>query len=216
YMRAATRIAEFISKGNLKPGDKLPPERNLAKILNVSRPTVREAIIALELSGLIEVKMGSGVYLKQNKPNLVLMDKGIGPFEVLELRRILEPEVAALAANRITKTQLKRLEKILSEMKNQNDTPAMQNSDKNFHIYIAEVVANTAISGTIRWLWEIRERTELTRVFHERILQEGIFPLLEQHEIIFSALSVGDTDLARQSMSDHLESATKNASNYFT
>ncbi|OUU37241.1 MAG: hypothetical protein CBC09_07040 [Cellvibrionales bacterium TMED49] len=215
-MRAATQIAEFISKGNLKPGDKLPPERNLAKILNVSRPTVREAMIALELSGLIEVKTGSGVYLKMNKPNLVLMDKGIGPFEVLELRRILEPEVAALAASRIRKAQLRRLEKILSEMKNQNDTPAMQTSDKNFHIHIAEVVANTAISGTIRWLWEIRERTELTRVFHERILQEGIFPLLEQHEVILSALALGDPDLARQAMSDHLESATKNASNYFT
>ena len=215
-MRAAIQIAEFISKGNLKPGDKLPPERNLAKILNVSRPTVREAMIALELSGLIEVKTGSGVYLKMNKPNLVLMDKGIGPFEVLELRRILEPEVAALAASRIRKAQLRRLEKILSEMKNQNDTPAMQTSDKNFHIHIAEVVANTAISGTIRWLWEIRERTELTRVFHERILQEGIFPLLEQHEVILSALALGDPDLARQAMSDHLESATKNASNYFT
>lgn len=215
YMRVATRVAEFIAEGGLKPGEQLPAERELAKMFNVSRPTVREAMIALELSGLIEVRTGSGVYITQHKPTLVLADKGIGPFEVLEMRRMIEPEAAALAAVRMGKPQLARLKKILSQMKQQKNTPVMQSSDKEFHTLIAASTENAAIAATIDWLWEIREQTELNKVFHARIVEEGIFPRFEQHEPIVAALIKGDAEKARKAMADHLDSAISRAADYF-
>jgi len=100
YVRVAERIADLINEGQVKPGDKLPSERDLAEMLKVSRPTVREAMIALEVSGVIEVRTGSGIYVagKAGKPRHAPKDDGIGPFDLLEIRSIIEPEAAALAA----------------------------------------------------------------------------------------------------------------------
>ena len=215
YLRVATRIASYISSGELKPGDQLPSERDLAKTLNVSRPTIREAMIALELSGLIQVRTGSGVYITHSKPELSLADKGIGPFEVLELRRLVEPGACALAAERMNKTQLAKLKRIVAAMKKRGNRSSLQKSDMEFHILIAESTENAALAATVNWLWELREHSELNRVFHARILEEGIYPNTDQHERILKALSKGDGEIAQQAMADHLDSAIEMAATYF-
>ncbi len=215
YLRVAKQVASYISSGELKPGDQLPSERDLAKTFNVSRPTIREAMIALELSGLIQVRTGSGVYITHTKPELSLADKGIGPFEVLELRRLVEPGACALAAERMKKTQLAKLKRILAAMKKRSNKPSLQQSDKEFHILIAESTENAAIAATVNWLWELREHSELNRVFHARILEEGIFPNVDQHERVLKALAKGDAVLAQQAMFDHLDHAIEMAATYF-
>src|SRR5690348_1481108 len=99
YEKIAQTIAADIASGKFAVGQRLPSERDLAQALDVSRPTVREAIIALELDGLVDVRMGSGVYvLHQRPPAGQAPDRDIGPFELLEARRAIEGESCALAA----------------------------------------------------------------------------------------------------------------------
>ena len=97
----------------MNPGDKLPSERDRTDILNVSRPSIREAMIALEVSGVIEVRTGLGIYVCKNQ-SVPVTEEGVGPFEILEMRLLVEPEASALAAERITNEQLARPSTLMS------------------------------------------------------------------------------------------------------
>ena len=95
YLKVAEQLSRLITSGSIKPGERLPSERILADKLGVSRPTIREAMIALEISGVIEIRTGSGIYatqkqFQQSQPEIG--DKGVGPFEILETRFIIESE----------------------------------------------------------------------------------------------------------------------------
>ena len=116
YVKVAAQLSKLVSDGVILPGSRLPSERELAQKLNVSRPSVREAMIALELSGIVEIRTGSGVYVKEKKAFLVNEDKGTGPFEILEIRSILESEACALAAKNITDEQIQQLKDAIIEM----------------------------------------------------------------------------------------------------
>ena len=84
YVKVAAQLSKLVSEGAILPGERLPSERELAEKLNVSRPTIREAMIALELSGIVEIRTGSGIYINEKKPFIVSQDKGIGPFDILQ------------------------------------------------------------------------------------------------------------------------------------
>ncbi len=217
YVRVARRIAELISSGEVAPGDKLPSERDLAEMLQVSRPSVREAMIALEVSGLIEVRTGSGIYVAEQGAGQPLMvaDDGIGPFEILEMRLLVEPEACALAAERISEAQLAELKALLVAMQQSNGTPEMEAHDGRFHQLIARATENTAIEKTIAWLWELRAQSELSRGFHRLIIEEGVYPVLDEHERILNALEAGDAEAARDAMRAHLEASTSAAATHF-
>ena len=101
YVQVAQQLSALVNDGVIKAGERLPSERDLAEKLNVSRPTIREAMIALELSGIIEIRTGSGIFVTQKKPRLTIDDRGIGPFEILEIRKILEAEACAVAVCRL-------------------------------------------------------------------------------------------------------------------
>jgi GntR family transcriptional regulator, hexuronate regulon transcriptional repressor len=100
YQAVAERLAKSIAAGDFKPGDRLPAERDLAEQFDVSRTTIREAIIALEIQGVVEVRIGSGVYVTKSQPKgkALPIEMDIGAFELTEARLLLEGEVAALAA----------------------------------------------------------------------------------------------------------------------
>ena len=109
-LQVAEQLSELIRSGQFDKGQNLPPERELARQFSVSRPTIREAITTLEVMGLVEVRPGSGVYvLESGTSNKILPANVPGPFEILEARKTLEPELAAFAANRIDDTQLEEL-----------------------------------------------------------------------------------------------------------
>ena len=135
----------------MQPGDKLPSERDLANMLNVSRPSIREAMIALEVSGVIEVRTGSGIYVCRDQ-SVPIADEGVGPFEILEMRLLVEPAACALAAERITNEQLARLQQLYRELERSNGTQQMEAFDEQFHNLIGEATENTAIGRTISWL----------------------------------------------------------------
>src|SRR5437588_6010283 len=112
YEQVAGQVTDLVARGEFKPGDRLPPERDLAKLLGVSRPTVREAMIALEMAGLVEVRVGAGTFVtdkaRQNNGTNGRLFEGAGssPFELIAARRTIEPEVAALAAQLATPAEI--------------------------------------------------------------------------------------------------------------
>jgi GntR family transcriptional repressor for pyruvate dehydrogenase complex len=218
YVRVARRISELVKSGQVKPGDRLPSERDLADMLNVSRPSVREAMIALEVSGLIEVRMGNGIFVTNRKASISneLVDSGVGPFEILEMRLLLEPEVCALAAERIDDETLAQLSETYEDMERSNGTPAMEQADEKFHNLIAGAAENTAMQKTVEWLWRLRGQSVLSRGYHRMIVQEGVFPTLDEHKAILEALKSRDPVAARQAMKSHLTAATESAAQHFS
>lgn len=218
YVRVARKISDLVNTGQVKPGDRLPSERDLAEMLNVSRPSVREAMIALEVSGLIEVRMGNGIFVTNRKvsTNRELVDGGVGPFEILEMRLLLEPEVCALAAERIDDETLAQLSVTYEEMERSNGTPAMEQADEKFHNLIAGAAENTAMQKTVEWLWRLRAQSVLSRGYHRMIVEEGVFPTLDEHKAILEALKSRDPVAARRAMKSHLTGATEAAAQHFS
>jgi len=218
YVRVARKISDLVNTGQVKPGDRLPSERDLAEMLNVSRPSVREAMIALEVSGLIEVRMGNGIFVTNRKASLSreLVDGGVGPFEILEMRLLLEPEVCALAAERIDDETLGQLAETYDEMERCNGTPEMEQADEKFHNLIAGAAENTAMQKTVEWLWRLRAQSVLSRGYHRMIVEEGVFPTLDEHKAILEALKSKDPVAARQAMKSHLAAATDAAAQHFS
>ncbi|MCR9278197.1 MAG: FadR family transcriptional regulator [Pseudomonadaceae bacterium] len=216
YVRVARRIAERIASGEIQPGDRLPSERELADMLQVSRPTIREAMIALEVSGVIDVRTGSGIYVADGVRRIALTDDGPGPFEILELRLLVEPEACALAAERMTQEQLGEIRAIYEQMESTDRTPDMEAVDGRFHAAIARATENAALASTIEWLWRLRAQSDLSKGFHRLILEEGTFPALEEHRAIVVALEARDPDAARDAMRRHLEASTAAAAQHFS
>src|SRR5580698_3553907 len=122
YRQVADSIMAAIQSGDFKPGARLPSERDLAASFKVSRPTIREAMIALEIRGLVEARQGSGIYITAHPPVQIGEDDlDIGAFELTEARRLFEGEAAALAATIVTEEQLEEMEAIIADMVNENE-----------------------------------------------------------------------------------------------
>ncbi|WP_440877085.1 FadR/GntR family transcriptional regulator [Thalassotalea sp. PLHSN55] len=218
YIKIAEQLRGLIEKGVYKAGDRFPAERALAEKLGVSRPTIREAMIALELSGIIEIRTGSGIYVS-NRANLSapkLTDKGIGPFEILEMRYILESEICAIAATKITDEQVSRLYELIDEMEEEEKRPdASEQADGKFHLLIAEAAQNSALYESVKWLWDLRSKSVLSHSFFQTIRKEGIQPSIDDHKKIAFALEQRNPERASLAMKNHIENATVNAAKHF-
>jgi GntR family transcriptional regulator, hexuronate regulon transcriptional repressor len=206
YRQVADSIMASIKTGDYKPGARLPSERDLAAAYKVSRPTVREAMIALEIRGLVESRHGSGIYITEHPPaQMGADDLDIGAFELTEARRLFEGEAAALAATTITDEQLTELETIIAEMVKENHRKQTgEMADRRFHVAIARATRNTAITTVIENLWDIRYKSPLCRHMLERARSVGIQPRISEHRRILAALKKHDPKAARNAMRDHL------------
>lgn len=216
YIKVADQLTKLIETGAIKPGERFPSERELAEKLGVSRPTIREAMIAMELSGVIEIRTGSGIYVNKQRPSLEATDKGVGPFEIMEIRYIIESEACALAAARITDAQIEKLKEVLIEMEEEEKQPdASEKADWKFHLLIAEACQNSAIYSVVSWLWELRNQSELSTAFFEKIRKDGVHPSINDHRKIVEALEKRNPEKARMAMKFHIENATAAAATYF-
>jgi GntR family transcriptional regulator, hexuronate regulon transcriptional repressor len=205
YQQVAARVAEAITGGQYRVGERLPAERELAASFKVSRATVREAIIALEIAGVVEVKMGSGVYVTAVPATgdvPVVMD--VGPFELTEARLLFEGEVAALAATLITGDELNQLEVLLKEMDAANRRGNGEDVDRQFHQAIANATRNSAMSSVVDSLWAIRLRSPQCIRLFQKSRSKGTRPVISEHRAIFSALKAHDPQAARTAMQNHL------------
>lgn len=211
YLQVAEQLRALISEGEFRAGQRLPSERDLAARFKVSRPTIREATIALEIAGAVEVRPGSGVYVTgQGSGSAALPDsQDPGPFEILEARRLIEGEICALAARRIGDEQLARLQALLDAMGDSgtgdSDGQEAESADEAFHCLIAEASGNSALCATVTWLWRLRNESEISTHFHRRVRQEGSRPIVADHGRILAALRAGDATGARDAMTAHLQ-----------
>jgi len=208
YQRIAEGIADSIKSGAYRSGKRLPSERDLAEEFKVSRPTVREAMIALEIRGLVEARHGSGVYVIQRAKTKSTIEVepapelDIGPFELTEARRLFEGETAALASSVIGDDEIGHLESLLARMEDPRSTEADVNlADRQFHVGIAQATKNSAIVSVVENLWDMRHSSLLCRTMLERA---AVRPVAEEHRTILDALRARDPNLARNSMRSHL------------
>ncbi|NDV90470.1 FCD domain-containing protein [Alteromonas sp. 345S023] len=201
FWQIAEKIESLIKSGLYPPGSRLPPERELAETFDVSRPTIREAIIALEVMQLVEVKTSSGVYVleKANEEAEKIADK-ISAFELTQARALVEGEAAALAAVSITDSELKALQKTLDAMESGIDA---DNADRDFHVIISTATRNKAILLAVEQFWELRDSQPKIKKSYNSVCSQSDQDRLEEHRAIFNALKEKDSQAARSAMHAH-------------
>ena len=207
YERIARELASAIAHGTYQVGQRLPSERELAQSFGVSRATVREALIAIELDGLVDVRTGSGVYVTRSSPaTSEVRERDIGPFELLEARRAIEGEACAMAATRITEAQLSQLAQLVEEMRSENehDVKLSEDADRRFHELIAAATENSGMISAVQLLWDARVRSPQSRSMSDKVRSLGIKPRIDEHERIVRALEQHDAEMARSAMREHL------------
>lgn len=210
YLEVASQLEALVASGAIKPGERLPSERALAERFGVSRPTIREAMIALEISELVEIRTGAGIFVREASLQVAQLqiDDVPGPFEILEARRMIEAEVVALAAERMTDAQLVELEQSLTDMMQEDaDGTISEEADQRFHCIVAEASGNSALASIVRWLWELRNQSEISTLFHQRVRDQGVHPSIDEHKRIFKALQSRNAIKARKAMMEHISNA---------
>ncbi len=212
YQFVADLLRDMLAQGRFQLGDRLPPERALADELSVPRSTVREALIVLEVEGLVEVRHASGIYVAN------LVDKptsqsavGMSPFEVLRARQVIESAIAATAALNASDAQISAMREALAE--EQQAIEARRSSDQGdvrFHRLLAEATQNDALVASVDHLWAMRERSELWHLLHKRIVNPDYRRAwVSDHFEILEAVESRDPDGARATMWRHLSNVIR-------
>ena len=213
YRQIAGQLRTLIGKGEYKAGARLPAERDLARQMGVSRPSVREALIALEVGGLVEVRIGSGVYVLERPPApapVAALPEDSGPFELIAARSLVESECAALAAKHATRTQVRAIEEALDHMAAEHERGVMPlGADREFHLRIAEASGNSALGLVVRTLWEQRTGPLFRRLEHHYDTPTLWQVALREHRQIVAAIARHDTAGARSAMRRHMNQSAK-------
>ena len=210
YRQIADQIAALIERGEYAVGARLPPERDLAKQLGVSRPSVREALIALEVEGYVEVRVGSGVYVvgSQTTEASLALPADSGPFELIKARWLIESECAAMAAKAATKAQVRAIEQALERMEAERKHGAMPlDADRQFHLCIAEACGNSALALVVKTLWDQRTGALFLRLEHHFDTPELWQHAIREHREIVHAIARHDATGARAAMRRHMNHA---------
>jgi GntR family transcriptional regulator, uxu operon transcriptional repressor len=205
YRQIADQLAQLIAQGEFPAGTRLPAERELAASFGVSRASVREAIISLEMSGLVEVRVGTGIFVTQpGAASGPRGDAGPGPFELLAARKLLEGEIAALAAKNARSQDIEALRESVARLERHlDDFAAREAEDRDFHLMLAKATGNGSLELVVEGLWNQRAELwgRLQRHFHTNDLA---LRTIRDHAAIAAAVGAGDADAARSAMHRHL------------
>jgi len=210
YERIVNQIEQRIESGDLKVGDQLPSEHELAEQFAVSRTAIREAVKALRQKGLVEIRPGRGTFITNETSDTIRNSLGMmmkfgatkGSGNLVEVREILEPEIAALAATRITTEYITAMQDAVKIMDTALDNVEVYiEADLDFHLALAEATQNPFIlilmDSIIDLLREQRKRISLAKGGLER----GQF----HHKRILEAVTSRDPQASRKAMHDHLQ-----------
>jgi GntR family transcriptional repressor for pyruvate dehydrogenase complex len=209
------QLRDMIHRGELRPGDRLPPERDLAKLLNVSRPTLRAGIRSLSAVGVLQARQGAGTFVTANEGppeldgsplRLLASLRGFQPDEMFEARIALEMAVAGLAAERATPEQLASMaDEIASMFASMDEPEQFLVHDMHFHQLVAAASGNRILTALMNMVAKILFEARSKTVKHARDLKESA----EMHRHIYRAIRAGNPDQARQAMREHLRLAQK-------
>lgn len=218
YMRVVNQIRDLIKSGRLSPGDKLPPEKVLADRLGVSRPSIREGIVALEIMGLVESRGGKGNFIRDFIDSAALdnaygeLESKESPFELLEARKIVEVEVAGCAAQNATPEDVAKLKRTLALMResvvkfvNSGDYTQPAELDRQFHEDVVEATHNTVLRRIVLQIFEGMKEDLWMRLKAQSWSTPGRPQrYLREHEDIMAAIEAKDAEMARETMRKHL------------
>ena len=211
---AIDKIKQMIQSGELGPGDRLPPEQELAERLGLSRSSMREAVKALETMRILDVRRGDGTYVTSLKPSLLIeamsfildyhSDSAV--MEVFEARRLLEPRIAMLAAERATAEQIEAMAAHLRTIDEDADTESLVTHDVEFHRMLAAATGNDYLAGLIE---AIGSQTWRARVWRGLTQAGAVARTLDEHELILTSIRDGNTEVAQAAMMLHVAGAER-------
>lgn len=209
----ANQIKDKISNGSYKAGERLPSERELAEMLEVSRPSVREALIALEIEGWVDVRVGSGVYVNGLESHIFMGDApaaeptpaallDIGAADLLQARLLVEPYCAELAARNATPAQLKLMEEATLALPG-SEQPFKDND--TLHLLIAEACGNLALTSMVQRLWTLSESSAIFNKLNQHFVYGEVWEVAhKEHLPLLRALQKRQPAAARRAMRNHL------------
>ena len=204
YQQVANQIGDLIRAGEFVAGQRLPPERDLAKLLGASRPVVREALVALEIAGLVEVRGGSGSYVK-GPSDVPLTDAGPSPFDIVSARILIEGETVFAAASCASDDDLAGIVETVDTMRRQMaDGVATFETDRLFHTRIAQATRNTVLAPIVGNLWDSQFAPMFAALSVRTRLRDNQVATLRDHARIADALTRHDAPEARAAMREHL------------
>ena len=215
YLQIADQIRGLIESGEVARGARLPAERALAKQLKVSRPSLREALIALEIEGLLDVRVGSGIYVTEpgaHRNGAELLDAH-GPFEVIHARWMIEGECAALAAQHATAAQVRAIRDAHARMVEETRrNPNPLEADRAFHVRLAEASGNSALVLLVQTLWDQRIGPLYQALERKLDAPALVAGTLREHQAIVDAVAKGDARAARSAARRHMDMTRKRCS----
>lgn len=207
YQKLARTLFAELAAGRYAVGDRLPAERELSVQHNISRPAVREAMIALEVQGLIEVRIGSGAYVRALPGEADSPGFSVTAFELMEARLLIEGEAAALAAVHIQDQELDELERLVAEIEHENRmSGGTTNADRAFHMLIATATRNVVIRNQVEEMWRLRSSSPNCALLLEKARTANVQPVVEEHKAVLDALRARDPSAARAAMRNHMSS----------
>jgi GntR family transcriptional regulator, transcriptional repressor for pyruvate dehydrogenase complex len=211
YQQIADQIRDLIDRGGFEAGTRLPPERDLAQQLGVSRPSLREALIALDVEGRVEVRSGSGVFVSTVAPDPAPKRTeawGDSPSQLMEARSVIEGEVVILACARITEELLARLRELLASMAAEIESRrARVDLDRQFHLTLAEMTGNAVLTRLVGELFDERH-SPISAKLSSRFESTRTWKVaLKEHEAILKAVEARDPIAAQAAMRAHLNAS---------
>ncbi|MGD8562158.1 MAG: FadR/GntR family transcriptional regulator [Desulfarculaceae bacterium] len=209
FVKIINQIKDQISSGDLLPGDRLPPERQLAEMMGVNRHTVREALKTLEYMGVVECKTGMGTIINNLGQDLLIdqisQAAGFSPqqllSDIMELRLLLEPGIAALAAERATDSELAAMQEAMNDLEKEFSNSCLgTDADERLHIALAKATHNATIyrlaGPMLKMLAQYREKSLKIKSRRSETLKE--------HNKIFQAVKNRQPQAASEAMTQHL------------
>jgi GntR family transcriptional regulator, transcriptional repressor for pyruvate dehydrogenase complex len=206
---AILKIKEMLLNGQLRPGDRLPPEKELSEELGLSRSSLREAVKALELIRVLDVRRGDGTYVTSLEPRLLLeamsfvvdLHQDASILDLFEVRRILEPAAAVIAARKAGPEDIDKLSAILSQVDEQTSIEDLVAHDLEFHGFISELSGNSYLSSLLE---SLSSRTMRARIWRGLTEANSVDRTLAEHHAIVEAMAAGDADLVRSCVTVHI------------
>ena len=209
YRQIAEQLRALIGSGEYQTGARLPAERDIAKELGVSRPSVREALIALEVEGWVEIRTGSGIYVldrQTRSKSMAAPTTEWGPLELIRARRVVEGEIAALVAIQAKRRDIAAMDLAISSMQKDADRGVVPlEGDRAFHSALVQACGNTVLMETVQSFWDSRRGPLFERLGDYFETPKSWQSAIAEHHAILEAMRARDAGAARSAMHAHMD-----------